>query len=106
MKIRNILLLIPIVYILILLQTSFLVHFNILGRTINLVLILIIFISLFEKEKNIISLALFLALISGLLLDIFSNRYLGFNIVILSILVIFIKLIMKNYVRIPLSRKI
>lgn len=89
-------------YILVLLQTSFLIHFNIflsgfLGG--SLILIAIFFINLFEKteEKS----GLFLAFFGGFLLDIFSENLFGFYILILMVIAIFIKFILKRYVRAP-----
>ncbi len=86
-------------YILALLQTSFLVHFSVLGIIPNLILISVIFINFFEdiKENN----GILSAFIGGFFLDIFSENIFGFQILVLIIISCFIKLILKKYVRIP-----
>lgn len=86
-------------YFLALLQTSFLVHFNILGIVPNYILVSVILWNLFERAKD--SAGLFNGLIGGFFLDIFSNRFMGFYILILGAVAIFIKLVFKKYVRIP-----
>jgi len=100
---KKILILIIVFYFLVLIQTSFLVHFNILGIVPNLVLISVVFWNLFEKSKNYFG--LYAALIGGLFLDIFSNRFIGFYILILFTLAIFLKIVFKRYVRIPFTEK-
>lgn len=100
----KILILIIFFYFLTLLQTSFLVHFSIFGLVPNFVLLLVILWNFSEKTKNLTG--LFAALIGGFYLDVFSNRFFGFNILILLGIVIFIKLILKRYVRFSLIREI
>jgi len=88
-------------YFLILFQTSFLIHFWI---TFNLILILVIFLNLIEKpekEDGVIS-----AFFGGFFLDIFSEKVIGFHILILISLAIFLKLIFKKYVRIPTFKRV
>lgn len=99
MYIKKFLISLSLYYTLVLLQTSFFVHFNISGIILNLVLISVILWNLFEKSKS--SFGLFNALIGGFFLDVFSNRIIGFYILILMGLAIFIKLFIKKYVRIP-----
>jgi len=82
-----------------LIQTSFLVHFIVWGMVPNLILFLIILWNVFEKADN--KFGLYQAVIGGLYLDIFSNRIIGFNILILFCLAILIKLFFRKYVRIP-----
>lgn len=99
---RKILILIIFLYILVLLQTSFLPYFYIFGLLPNLVLITVILINLFEKQQE--NLGIFSAFIGGFFLDIFSKGFLGinfigFNILILLGIAIFIKFILKSYVR-------
>ena len=86
-------------YLLILLQTTFLVHFNICGIVPNLVFISIIIWNIFEYPKK--NLGLFSAGIGGFYLDVFSNRPMGFYILILIGLAVIIKFILKKYVQIP-----
>ncbi len=100
---KKILISIIVFYFLVLIQTSFLVHFNILGIVPNLVLISVVLWNLFEKSKNYFG--LYIALIGGFFLDIFSNRLIGFYILILFALAIFLKLVFKRYVRIPFTEK-
>jgi len=91
-------------YILALLQTSFLVHFKVAEIFPNLVLIAVIILNFFEdsrKNSGIIS-----AFLGGFFLDIFSNRPMGFYILILIALAIFIKFILKKYVRVPIIKKV
>ncbi|PIS39688.1 MAG: hypothetical protein COT33_00700 [Candidatus Nealsonbacteria bacterium CG08_land_8_20_14_0_20_38_20] len=83
-------------YILALFQTSFLVHFS----ALNLILISIFFFNLFEKSEE--NFGLISALIGGFFLDIFSERAIGFYILILFLLSLFIKLILRRYIRIPI----
>ena len=104
---KKFLLLILFFYILVLLQTSFLLHFNILGWWVgwspNLILISVILISFLEKPEN--NSGFFSAFLGGFFLDIFSESFFGFNILILTVIVFFIKFIFKKYVRIPLIER-
>ena len=81
MKSIKLLFIIILFYFLVLLQATFLVHFNIFGITFNLVLVLTIIWNIFEESKN--PFGVFLAGINGLFLDIFSSGLIGFNILIL-----------------------
>ncbi len=101
---KKILISIIVFYFLVLIQTSFLVHFTIFDAVPNIVLILVVAWNLLEKRKNY--LGIINALIGGFFLDIFSNRFIGFYVLILVGLAIFIKLIFKRYVRIPFIDKI
>ncbi len=87
--IKKILLLIAVFYILVLLQSSFLVHFNIFGVVPNLVLILVCLLSFFEKPNEYRG--IFGAVIGGFFLDIFSNSFIGISIIILVVISFFIK---------------
>ena len=106
MNLKNILISIVLLYFLVLLQTSFFVHFSLWGRVPNLVIVLIILWNIFEKDKTIFSLGILAALIGGFFLDIFSGWFFGIYIIILALTAVFIKKIIKNYVRIPWSEKI
>jgi len=85
-------------YILTLLQTSFFPHFP-LGHLLNFVLILVIVINLFEAQKG--KLGLFGAFFGGFFLDIFSENFIGFWVLILLAIAVFIKFILRKYVRFP-----
>jgi rod shape-determining protein MreD len=104
MSIKKIIILIILFYFLALLQTSFLVHFRVLGFIPNLIFILVIFWNFFEKSEDF--LGVFNALIGGFFLDVFSDRIIGFNILILLALALFIKLVLKKHVRLPVIKKI
>lgn len=99
--IKRILALIILFYILALFQSSFLVHFNFfLGQLgWSLILISVILINLLERSKN--CLGYFSAGIGGFFLDIFSKNFIGFYILILMGITIFIKFILKKYISLP-----
>jgi len=86
-------------YLLTLLQTSFLVHFSICGMTPNLVGFIVILWNISEKKENLTG--LFAAGIAGLFLDIFSVGWIGTNIAILIIISALIKFFLKRHVKIP-----
>lgn len=90
-----------IFFILTLVQTSILVHFMIFGIVLNISLISVVLMNIFENPKS--NLGLYAAVISGFFLDIFSMRPFGFWILILFLVALFIKLIFRKYVRIPLA---
>jgi len=100
MNLKNILISILILYFLVLLQTSFFVHFNLWGIVPNFVIILVILWNFFEKEKSFLSLGFLIALIGGFFLDIFSSWPFGFYIVILGLLAVFITTIAR-YIAFP-----
>lgn len=102
--IKKVLISIIVFYFLVLIQSSFLVHFTVFGAVPNIVLILIIIWNLLEKRKNYFGVVN--GLIAGFYLDIFSSHFIGFYVLILAGLAILIKLIFKRYVRIPFVDKI
>ncbi|MFC1630219.1 hypothetical protein ACFL06_01640 [Patescibacteria group bacterium] len=67
-----------------LLQTSFLVHFNIEGQVLNLILISLLLLIFFEKPAD--NFSFFAAFIGGFFLDVFSAAFLGTSILILLLL--------------------
>ncbi len=83
-------------YFLTLFQTSFLVHYQIAGYTLNLVLVFIILWNLMEDWKSLRG--IFLSLSGGLFLDIFSSHIIGFNVLILVLISLAVKVILKRYV--------
>lgn len=89
-----------IIYVLVLLQASFFVHFNFFF--LNFVFLSVILLNLFEKLKS--PSGLIISLIGGLLLDIYSSRPIGFYVLILGITAIFIKFFLRKYVRIPFAK--
>ncbi len=105
--IKKTLFFILIFYILTLIQTAFLVHFNVSGITPNFVLITVIFINLFSPSHWQKA---FSAVIGGFYLDIFSlnnaGGFFGFYTLILLGLSLFLKIILGKYVRLPVIQKI
>jgi rod shape-determining protein MreD len=102
--IKKIIFLFLLFYVLILVQTSFLAHFTFKGTTLNLVLLTTIFISLFVREQWF---AIASAFIAGLYLDVFSlglTSFFGFYTLISVGLSLFIRLVIRKYVQIPIKR--
>jgi rod shape-determining protein MreD len=97
---RKFLILIIIFYILSLLQDSFLPHFDIKGYTLNLILISVIIINLFNGSRRQGNSGLGAAFIGGFFLDIFSENFIGFYILILLGLALLISGI-SQYIALP-----
>lgn len=97
--IKKILIFIILFYFLALVQTSFMIYFKVWNMVPNFILFSVVVWNIFEKADN--KFGLYQAIIGGFFLDVFSNRFIGFNILILVILVILIKLFFRRYVRIP-----
>lgn len=72
------------------LQTSFLVHFNIMGATPNIVFILFFLVVFFEESQKYIQ-GIFSAITAGFFLDILSSSYFGGAIVSLLIIAFILK---------------
>jgi len=81
-------------YFLTLLQSSFFVHFS--NYTPNFVLIAVVLINLFEKQKN--NFGIVSSLIGGFFLDVFFSTNIGYYLLISFLISIFIKFIFKKYV--------
>ncbi|PIV12762.1 MAG: rod shape-determining protein MreD [Candidatus Nealsonbacteria bacterium CG03_land_8_20_14_0_80_36_12] len=97
---KKILSFIILFYVLAILETTFFPHFKTFSSSIiNLILIVVVLINLFEKTQE--NSGVFAALIGGVFWDIFSERPFGFYTLILLAIALFIKLILKKYVRIP-----
>tara|TARA_Y100000310_G_scaffold104239_1_gene102554 strand:+ start:1918 stop:2229 length:312 start_codon:yes stop_codon:yes gene_type:complete len=86
-------------FLLVLLQVSFLPHIPVFGIVPNLVLLFVILLSLFEYSSSNTSLQI--ALIGGFLLDIFSQRPFGFWTFLLVTVAFLLKYVIHNYVRLP-----
>jgi len=102
---KNIILLILVFYILILIQTSFLVHFNIFSgefREFIPIFIIVVLINLFESRTKF--LGIFSGILGGFFLDIFSGSFFGFYTVIFLGISLFIKFVLKKYVQPVLKR--
>ncbi len=78
--------------LLVILQSSFLVHFRIMGANINLIFILFYLIVFFEESQKYIQ-GIFSAIIAGFFLDAFSSFYFGISLIYLLIVVFILKYI-------------
>ncbi len=85
-------------YILALLQASFFPGLGLSGPIFNFILIFILLSNLLENPRKYNGITS--AFLGGFFLDIFSENPIGFNVVILSISAILIKIILRKYVRI------
>ena len=86
-------------YFLILLQESFFVHF--FPYLPNIVLVMICLINLLEERKD--NFGIYLSLIGGFFLDVFSESVFGFYITTLILASFFIKIVFKNYIQFNLG---
>ena len=98
---KRVLILIFLLYFLALLQASFLPYFTFSQKwwgngNLNLILFLVILLNLWEKpaEKS----GLIAGFFGGFFLDIFSENFFGYWILILIILSLFIKFVLKKYI--------
>lgn len=94
------LILIPAIYFLALLQTSFFVFFDTKGYILNFVLVAVLLFNLFESRRKISG--LILAIFGGFFLDVFSSglfgiNFLGFWVLTLLILSVLIKYFLKKH---------
>ena len=86
-------------YFLILLQESFFVHF--FSYLPNIVLVIICLVNILEdREKDF---GVFISLIGGIFLDIFSETFFGFYILTSILISFFIKIVLKNYIQFSLK---
>jgi len=94
-----------VLYAFALLEMSFLVHFFPAGLVPNLILIIctVLFLSIFERSESYASMGA--ALFGGFLADIFSGGIIGLWSAILLVASIFIKIILEDYVRLPIPKK-
>ncbi len=72
------------------LQTSFLVHFNIIGAMLNLIFILYFVVVFFEGPQKYIQ-GIFSAIVAGFFLEALSSFYFGVSFVFLLIIVFILK---------------
>jgi rod shape-determining protein MreD len=85
-------------------QVSFLSHFGVFGLTPNLVFVLILIWNLCEDRAKMFG--IFYAILAGLLLDLFSEGIVGYQMSILLVMTILIKKILKKHVRVPFTKDI
>lgn len=100
---KKLLILIIFFYILALLQTSFFIHFSFFRFSPNIILISQILITLFEDPNK--NLAIFSAVSAGFFWDIFSGNLIGFGIFTLLLISVFLKIVLRKYVRIPILKQ-
>ena len=93
--VQKILILILFFYLLVLLQTSFLFD-------LPLILIAVFLISFFTPPTDF-NTGISSAFIGGFFSDVFSATFFGFWALILLAKVIFIKIILRKYVRLPIN---
>jgi len=101
--IKKALILIIFLYFLVLLETSFFVHFGFFKWIPNTVFLFLIIFNILESPKK--NLGLYLAAAGGLLTDIFSVGFIGFNALVFLTAALLLKFILRRYVRIPLFEK-
>jgi len=89
---KKFLILFLIFYFLALIQTSFLVHFGIFNKGLNLVLIVLFLFIFFSPVKQIP----WESFLAGFFLDLFSKNIFGASMIILFLLGILIKQILSN----------
>jgi len=92
-----------VLYFFALLQMSFFVHIFPIGLIPNLIILTVIFLSIFEKNESIASFSA--ALFGGFLIDIFSEGIIGFWPFVLVLISMLIKQALHNYVRISIPQK-
>lgn len=86
-------------YLLILLQESFFAHF--FPYLPSFIFIIIFFVNLFEKRES--NFGIYLSLVGGFLLDVFSEDFFGFYLLICFLISLFIKIIFKRYFKFNLK---
>lgn len=70
----------------------------------NLVLLLVLLLNLFEPSEQ--KYGIFATLVGGFFLDIFSSGIIGLWVLILLATSLFIKLVLRKYVEIPTPKKV
>ncbi len=93
---KKIISLILFFYLLVLFQSSFFTHFPLKGYVLNFVLVAVILINFFEGFQK--KIGIFSALLGGFFLDIYSENFFGFWVLILITVSLFIKYILKEYI--------
>lgn len=86
-------------YFLTLFQASFMAFFEFKGLALNLILITVIIINLFEEPSR--RFGLYSALIGGFFLDIWSSHIFGLETLILFLIALFVKFFIKNNFYVP-----
>jgi len=92
-----------LLYAFALLQMSFLVHFFPAGLIPNLIILTVLCLSIFERSSS--SASMVGSLFGGFLIDIFSGGIIGFWSLVLLLISTFIKIVLEDYVRLPIPKK-
>lgn len=100
---KRILISIIILYFLVLLETSFFIHFNIFKWIPTTLLLYTIIFNIIESPKKYGG--IYISFIAGFLLDIFSSNFIGYNILLFLAVSLLLKFVFSRYVRIPFSEK-
>lgn len=96
---KTVVLLLVLFFFLIIFQTSFLAHFIFFGFIPNLVLLVFLIVHILEKPAS--GLGLLCALVSGMLLDMYSLKPFGFTTALLSAGSLTFTIFKAHYVRLP-----
>ena len=100
---KRTIIIVVLLYLLTIFQVSFLGHFKFFSadwlRFINLTLLFCFVLAIFERRSN--DLAWPAAAWGGFFLDLYSDFFFGFWMLVLLALTLIIKLFLKRYVRIP-----
>ena len=100
---KRILFMFLLLYLFAILQMSFFVHFFPAGFILNLIVLAVIVLSIFEGRDSYASLGA--ALFGGFLMDVFSGGIIGFWPLVLLAVSLAIKKILEAYVRFPIPKK-
>ena len=92
-----------LLYAFALLQMSFLIHFFPAGLVPNLIIFAVLCLSIFERSTSYASMVG--SLFGGFLIDIFSGGVIGFWALVLFLISTFIKIVLEDYVRLPIPKK-
>ncbi|MEK7542447.1 MAG: rod shape-determining protein MreD [Patescibacteria group bacterium] len=92
-----------LLYALALLQMSFLVYFFPNGLIPNFIIFTVVFLGIFEKRESYTSIGA--ALFGGFLMDIFSGGIMGFWSFVLTLIALLLKVVLEDYVRLPIPKK-
>ncbi len=101
--VKKILISILLLYLLIIFQISFIVHFAVKGFVINSIFLLICLLNIIEDPKE--NYGIIGAGILGFFWDIFSEKFIGYHILILVFLAFLIKVVLVRYVRIKILQR-
>lgn len=87
-------------YVLALVQVSFFAHFPSFNGIPNILIVFVFLLNLFENADSRVG--MFVACVAGFFLDVFSQGIFGFWIGMLFAGALLIKLLKRNYVRLPI----